>query len=217
MPSHVFKRGNGASGCPPGGDCMSLGKWVDGAPGEVGSWAAVDGVPHEEKLIYAGDFYASKDFEDTPNQRRINWGWATIASGPGYGAGAQSMARVLTYHPILKQIIHSPARPEYEKLRTPTPLAHSSRRRRSRRTSPSDSAISPRARPTPPTCDIIVKFSWPTQPGTFGVVVMNGAMTIFVEIVNGQEKGAAGLPKEEPVAVQVGIYDGPPAGAFVPR
>lgn len=90
MPSHVFKRGNGASGCPPGGDCMSLGKWVDGAPGEVGSWAAVDGVPHEEKLIYAGDFYASKDFEDTPNQRRINWG-----SGPRLRQ-AQGMALALS-------------------------------------------------------------------------------------------------------------------------
>ena len=52
----MYKRGNGAPGCPPGGDCMSLGKWEDGPPGEVGTWSAVAGVPHEEKLIDAGDF-----------------------------------------------------------------------------------------------------------------------------------------------------------------
>lgn len=77
LPSHVYKRSNGSPGCPPGGDCMILGNWVDGAPGEVGTWSAVDGVPHDEKLIDAGDYYASKDFEDTPNQRRINWGCVT--------------------------------------------------------------------------------------------------------------------------------------------
>ena len=37
-----------------------------------------------------GAYYASKDFYDAPNKRRINWGWATI---PG---GSQSMARVVT-------------------------------------------------------------------------------------------------------------------------
>ena len=41
MPSHVYKRGNGSPGCPQGADCMSLGKWEDGAPGEVGTWTPV--------------------------------------------------------------------------------------------------------------------------------------------------------------------------------
>lgn len=69
------------------------------------------------------DCSASKDFYDAPNKRRINWGWATI---PG---GSQSMARVVTYHPTLKQLVYSPA-PEYDKLHGaslaklgPTPLS----------------------------------------------------------------------------------------------
>ena len=72
--------------------------------------------------VEKGAYYASKDFYDAPNKRRINWGWATI---PG---GSQSMARVVTYHPTLKQLVYSPA-PEYDKLHGaslaklgPTPL-----------------------------------------------------------------------------------------------
>ena len=76
LPSHVHKRGHGSPGCD--GDCMTLGTWTDGAPGEVGTWTATAGVPFDEKRIDAGRFYASKDFWDAPNGRRIHWGWVTI-------------------------------------------------------------------------------------------------------------------------------------------
>ena len=52
---------------------------------------------------------SGKDFEDTPNNRRIFFGWATVDTSP------QTLARVVTYHPQLKQLVFSPA-PEYEKL-----------------------------------------------------------------------------------------------------
>merc|ERR1719221_1677861 len=67
LPSHVHKRGHGAPGC--NGDCMTLGTWVDGAPGEVGTWSATPGVPFDEVLIDAGSYYASKDFYDKPKGR----------------------------------------------------------------------------------------------------------------------------------------------------
>lgn len=63
MPTHVHKRGYGGS------DFMTLGTWVDGAPGQVGNWSATQGVPFEEVLIDSGNYYASKDFfECAPNQ-----------------------------------------------------------------------------------------------------------------------------------------------------
>jgi hypothetical protein len=46
----------------------------------------------------------------------LNWGWATIAGG------AQSMARTVTYHPVLKQLVYSPAE-EYSQLHEVPPLA----------------------------------------------------------------------------------------------
>ena len=39
LPTHVHKRGHGSPGC--NGDCMTLGTWEDGAPGEVGTWKQV--------------------------------------------------------------------------------------------------------------------------------------------------------------------------------
>lgn len=58
-----------------------------------------------------------KDFEDTRNGgRRIFYGWATVETNP------QTLARVVTYHPQLKQLVFSPA-PEYEKLHGST-IAH---------------------------------------------------------------------------------------------
>ena len=49
LPTHVHKRGHGSPGC--NGDCMTLGTWVDGVPGQVGTWAATPGVPFDEVLI----------------------------------------------------------------------------------------------------------------------------------------------------------------------
>lgn len=121
------------------------------------------------------------------------------------------MARVLTYHPTLKQIVHSPA-PEYEKLHAPTPLAQLGATALAPY-SPLQLGAIPEGRAN--ASDIVVKFARPTQPGTLGVVAMNGAITIFIEVAKGQERGAA-LPKDEPIAVQVGIFDGPPASSPPP-
>ena len=70
--THILRQ-HGSAGCD--GDCMSLGRWVDGGVGEVGNWSAAVGVPDEPMLIDAGAYYASKDFWDGATGRRINWGW----------------------------------------------------------------------------------------------------------------------------------------------
>ena len=54
LPTHVHKRGHGSPGC--NGDCMTLGTWVDGAPGEIGTWTATPGVPFDEVLIDHGAY-----------------------------------------------------------------------------------------------------------------------------------------------------------------
>lgn len=119
---------------------------------------------------------------------------------------------MLTYHPVLKQIIHSPA-DEYEQLRGPTPLAHTN-----------GTWLKPYApvglvgelpRGVANASDILVRFRRPTKPATLGVVVMNGALTVFIELAKGQEQGADGL-LDGLVSVQVGIFDGPPASAPPP-
>ena len=157
LPTHVHKRGHGSAGCD--GDCMTLGVWVDGGPGEVGNWTAAPGVPLEEVTIDTGAFYASKDFFDKPHGRRINWGWATI---PG---GVQSMARVITYHPTLKQLIHSPA-PEYDTLHSPTALAKLG----ATKLQPYKAlGLGDWAEGAGNASDVTVVFKLPTEPGTIGV------------------------------------------------
>jgi hypothetical protein len=85
---------------------MTLGTWTDGASiDDPGTWSPVG----TERTIDTGNMYAGKDFEDTANNRRIFFGWATVATNP------QTLARVVTYHPQLQQLIFSPA-PEYEHL-----------------------------------------------------------------------------------------------------
>ena len=44
----------------------------------LGNWANTPGVPRVDVVVDAGDFYASKDFYDPVNKRRINWGWVSL-------------------------------------------------------------------------------------------------------------------------------------------
>ena len=177
-----------------------LRNWADGAPGEVGNWSATPGVPFEPVVIDRGSYYASKDFYDPVQERRINWGWATI---PG---GAQSMARVVTWHPTLKQLVFSPA-PEYERLRGETPLA-SWAPPRSPSTRRSRSPTAGRRRRQRLGRD--GQFARPASACTIGVSVMSGALTVYLTFAAPSADGAA--------SVAVGVQDGrasappPPAG-----
>lgn len=192
LPTHVHKRGHGSPGC--NGDCMQLGTYKDGVPGEVGTWTATEGVPFDEVLIDHGAYYASKDFYDKPNNRRINWGWATVPSG------TQSMARVLTYHPQLKQLVYSPA-PEYDQLHgacltdvtTSTPLVPFK-----------PSSLGDWPQDAGKVSDITVTFKRPTRAASFGVSVLSGSLTVFVDYV------------PESNTSQVGIMKGPPPSAPPP-
>lgn len=89
---------------------MTLGTWTDGASiDDPGTWSPFS----TERTIDMGNVYAGKDFEDKPNGRRIFFGWATVETNP------QTLARVVTYHPQLQQLIFSPA-PEYDNLHQQT-------------------------------------------------------------------------------------------------
>ena len=61
-------------------------------------------MPQGFQLADKGDAYASKDFWDPVKKRRISWAWAKVPPG-----SAQTLPRVMTYHPLLKQIVWSPA------------------------------------------------------------------------------------------------------------
>eukprot|EP01047_Picozoa_sp_COSAG01_P017458 COSAG01_NODE_925_length_12707_cov_21.250297_4_plen_243_part_00 len=60
LPTHVHKRSRQTHNCSGdcSGDVVQLGNWVDGAPGQVGSWSAAPGVPSEPTIIDMGNRWA---------------------------------------------------------------------------------------------------------------------------------------------------------------
>jgi beta-fructofuranosidase len=105
-PTHVYKVSHG------GKDWMMVGTYVAGPPKQLGSFTATKGVPNTETLIDSGALYASKDMYDPVKQRRINWGWAKIAFGERstntWDSSAHTLAREVTWHPELQQLVYSP-------------------------------------------------------------------------------------------------------------
>jgi hypothetical protein len=125
LPSHVHKWGH----------THHFGIWIDGTPGSgeehAGLWTTMRGatvnVSHctrystaqtdEQCHFYdSSAFYAGKDFWDPVQGRRINWGWAKTPQG------AQTMPRMMNYHPQLQQLVYSPLE-ETAALRVLPPLA----------------------------------------------------------------------------------------------
>ena len=149
-----------------------------GAPGEVGTWTPTPGVPYANDsyvLIDHGSYYASKDFYDLPHDRRINWGWATIAGG------VQSMARTVTYHPVLKRLVFSPAE-EYSQLHEEPPLAMQATATLRPGVSLSLGTWKPGIGNS---SDVNVSFVIPTHPTTMFVTVMSGALVITIDYTPG--------------------------------
>ena len=119
---------------------------------------------------------ASKDFYDLPHDRRINWGWATIAGG------VQSMARTVTYHPVLKQLVFSPAE-EYSRLHEEPPLTmHTTTAALRPGLSLSLGTWKPGIGNS---SDANVSFVIPTHPTTLFVTVMSGALVITIDYTPG--------------------------------
>lgn len=104
------------------------------------------------------------------------------------------MARVLTYHPELTQLVFSPA-PEYNALHT-TLLA-----KLGRTAVRANQALSLGAWPAGAgnSSDVIVNFELPLHKCTLGVSVLQGALTVYVDFIPGSTSHV------------VGIKDGPPA------
>jgi hypothetical protein len=152
--------------------------------------------------MWCGACSASKDFYDAPNKRRINWGWATI---PG---GSQSMARVVTYHPTLKQLVYSPA-PEYDKLHgtsltkmAPTALSKNK-----------PLSLGSWADGAGNSSDILVSFSRPKTACKLGLTILSGAVTVFIDwpgIAAATTLGDGEAAEVAVTKVQVGIMQGTP-------
>jgi len=85
---------------------MQVGTYVENGARQNGNWTA-----EPEVLIDAGQLYASKDFWDPVKKRRINWGWARVPP-----ASTQTLPRVVTWNPELKQLVYSPVE-EQDQLR----------------------------------------------------------------------------------------------------
>ena len=88
------------------GDWMQVGHYDANAPMTNGSWLGA-----EPQLIDAGFkqgelFYASKDTFDPIKGRRINWGWQT--GGKDNSKMSLTLAREVTWHPALSQLVFSP-------------------------------------------------------------------------------------------------------------
>jgi len=95
-PTHFYKGSHDVA------DWIRAGTYSDGTSEELPSFTQTPGVNFDEHLMDGGNFYASKDFYDPVQGRRIFWGWIMI------GPGAQSLPREVTWHPELQQPIYSP-------------------------------------------------------------------------------------------------------------
>lgn len=178
LPTHVHKRGHGSPGCD--GDCMQIGTYVDGKPGEVGSWTATPGVPFDEVRIDHGSYYASKDFWDPVAKRRINWGWATISGG------SQSLPREIRYHAELKQLVYSPVA-ELASLHGASPLADDSGVMLK---SGVPHTLLASASGSGSVADINVSFTVPTTPTTLSVNFFGGMYHATINFVPGTNTAA---------------------------
>eukprot|EP00940_MAST-03C_sp_MAST-3C-sp2_P000798 g798.t1 len=119
MPTHVHKWG-----CQPYKDCVEIGFWHEGAPGVTGWWESFS----EPVVIDQGSSYASKDFWDSAQERRISFSWARLdpaSQGSQINGDVQTLAKEVTYHPLLKQLLFAPLEEQAslrgEVLNTSTP------------------------------------------------------------------------------------------------
>ena len=117
MPTHVRKRGP-VDRADPVSNVVQLGDFTDGPPGELGTWTATPGVSFDERPLEPGMCSSVKDFWDPAARRRVLWGWVR-----GYPYGAKTVPRVVTYHPVLKQLVYSPLDELSRLHRGPAPLA----------------------------------------------------------------------------------------------
>ena len=204
QPTHVRKRGPG-SRADPARNMVQIGSYVDGAPGNLGVWTALTNETEMDKLPW---YHSSKDFWDGVRGRRIFWGWV---------GSEKALARSVTYHPQLKQLVWSPIE-ELAQLHTGTaPLAdvrNVSLQPGWPHTILADSTASGTAVGATvdgTVADINVSFALPASSGTLAVEVLGGTLTAFIEFVRPMR-----LPSDpnsySAYSVRVGI--GP--GAHVP-
>eukprot|EP01047_Picozoa_sp_COSAG01_P079756 COSAG01_NODE_15251_length_1357_cov_2.023847_2_plen_293_part_00 len=89
------------------GDCAAFGRYTPGPPNTPGTWQpSPKGYEPMDRSQSWGGFtvlYAGKDFWDARHGRRIYY--ANVCAPP---ARPQSLARVITFHPELQQLIYAP-------------------------------------------------------------------------------------------------------------
>jgi hypothetical protein len=183
---------------------MQVGNWVDGAHGKPGTWTPFAEDPwNGERVIDHGSYCASKDFFDPVNKRRVLWGWAVNGvSGLGVGRAelaarvtgcrsggvdpmsnnclsTQSLARVVTWDNMLRQLLFSPLQEQSQLRGGPIfasigPQALASGTMRSLGSWPNTHAGNQ--------SEVEVTFELPQHPSRFGVAVMGsggGSGTYF--------------------------------------
>ena len=104
LPTHVFKYSSDGSR-----DFVVTGTYNEGEPNTTGSWTPAGPA----RVVDNGAFYAGKDMGG-PGGRRILWGWARVP-------GTLSLARELSYDPVLRQLCYNPLL-ELAALRAQPPL-----------------------------------------------------------------------------------------------
>jgi len=100
LPTHVYK----VSGRKFYGDSYQVGTYTSKVRNRLGTWERTPGYDFEWHKLDYGKVYASKDFYDPVNKRRVYWGWARV-NGIN---GVLTLVRELTWHPDLDQLISFP-------------------------------------------------------------------------------------------------------------
>lgn len=95
---------------------LVAGTYTEHGKGKLASFAPTVGVAQglTPQVSDNGTYYAAKDFWDSKHGRRILWGWAQIPNG------AQALARHITWHPQLQQLLFSPLAEQAALRHSPT-------------------------------------------------------------------------------------------------
>ena len=139
------------------GGMMTLGWYTPGPPKTLGTFMPAD--PKTHRKSDHGPYYATKDFYDPVQQRRILWGWAVPP------LDAQSLPREVTWNPELQQLCYAP-------------LAEQAALRSSSLAAPAGGVLlqpgvphtlGPWPESLGNQSEIVVRFTLPAAPTTFGL------------------------------------------------
>ncbi|GAB5364768.1 hypothetical protein AAMO2058_000998500 [Amorphochlora amoebiformis] len=108
-------------GSDGGRDWYVIGDYIESEGIKTDKYNVTSAPFQQNNQLYdVGNFYASKTFYDTPNNRRVLFGWTNYHCDGTDWSGIQTIPRVLSLDPITKNTLITYPIPELVNLRNPS-------------------------------------------------------------------------------------------------